>query len=213
MDRSVDPAADFYHFAAGGWLKNNPVPADKSRWGGFEELGERNWQLIHGILDSVSTNKAPANSPARKVGDFYASALDTNRLEKLAFKPLEPEFKRVAALKSTDDLWRLIADLQLQNVSVMFDAGVSPDAKNSSIYAFHLGQGGLGLPDRDYYLTDSFLKQRQAYVTHITKMFTLLGEPEDEARFHATTILELETALAQASKSRVELRDPLANYH
>jgi putative endopeptidase len=213
LDRSVNPATNFYQFACGTWIKENPVPADKSRWGSFIEVGERNWFLLHEILESSITNPAPANSPAQKVRDFYKSATDTNRLEGLAFKPLEGSLKQIDGLRLKEDLAKLLADFHQRGVEACFSDSVSPDSKNSEIYAFHLHQGGLGLPDRDYYLKDSFAKQREAYVTHITKMLTMLGEPSAEAKAHATTILDLETSLAKASKSRVDLRDPLANYH
>lgn len=213
MDPSIDPGTDFYHYADGNWVKNNPVPPDKSRWGSFSELQERNWSLIHGILDSTATNKARANSPAQKVGGFYKSAMDTNRLNELRFKPIQPELKRIAALKSTKGLVRLLADLHQRGMDGVFGWGVEPDQKNSAVYTYELGQGGLGLPDRDYYLKDSFTKQREAYVAHVTKMFTLLGEPPTNAAADAAVVLNLETELAKASKSRVDLRDPNANYH
>src|SRR5581483_9753356 len=149
----------------------------------------------------------------QKVGDFYKSAMDTNRLESLGFKPLKADLKRIDSVKSREELLRLLAEFHERGVGGFFGAGVSPDAKNSEVYAFELGQGGLGLPDRDYYLSDGFTKQRDAYVVHITKMFTLLGEKPEEAKAHAATILDVETALAKASKSRVDLRDPVANNH
>src|SRR5690348_12645103 len=206
MDPSIHPDADFYHYACGTWLKENPVPADKSRWGGFGELQERNWFLIHQILDSTTKTAAQPNSPVQKVGDFFKSAMDTNQLERLGFKPLEADFKKIEALKSPEDLVRLIANFHERGVDACFGESASPDAKNSAVYAFELEQGGLGLPDRDYYLSDSFAKQREAYIGHVTKMFTLLGEAPAEAKAHAATVMELETALAKASKSRVDLR-------
>src|SRR5579872_549512 len=214
MDRSVRPDTDFYHYACGTWLKENPVPEDKARWAGFDELQERNWHLLKEILEAAAKDSsAPEHSPVREVGDFFASAMDTNRIEELGFKPLEGDFARIAALKSADEMVRLLADLQQREVGAMFGAQVSPDARNSAIYAFHLGQGGLGLPDRDYYLTEGFAKQRQAYVAHMVKMLGLTGESKAKAEADAETILELETALAKASKSRTDLRDPVANYH
>lgn len=214
MDRSVDPAADFYHFAAGTWLKNNPVPADKSRWGAFDELREHNWFLIHGILDeSAADRKAPARTPRRQVGDFFASAMDTNRLEKLQFKPIARDLRRIDQVRSTKDLFALLADFHARGIDGIFGEGVSPDAKDSRIYAYEMGQGGLGLPDRDYYLKAEFAKQREAYQAHITRMFTLLVEPATDAAAHAATVLDLETALAQASRTRVDLRDPNKNYN
>ena len=213
MDKSVAPGDDFFHYADGSWVKNNPVPADKARWASFTELQERNWYLIHQILDSTVTGKFPANSPAAKVRDFFRSAMDTNRIEQLGFKPLEPDLKRIAALKTTEDLLKLLADFHYRGIGGIFGDGVEPDEKNSSVYAFSLSQGGLGLPDRDYYLSESFAKQREAYVAHVAKMLALLGEKNDDAQKHAGTILELETALAKASRTRVELRDPIANYN
>lgn len=214
MDKSVEPAQDFYRFAAGTWLKNNPVPSHKSRWSGFEELQERNWVLIQNILEQSAADKqAKANSPKRQVGDFFASAMDTNRLEKLKFKPIEGDLKRIKRLDSTKDVFELLADFHERGISGLFGSGVSPDAKNSGIYAFHLGQGGLGLPDRDYYLKDEFEAQRDDYREHMTKMFRLLGETPTEAAAHAGLVLEIETALAKNSRTRVELRDPNANYN
>ena len=214
MDRSVEPGADFYRFAAGSWLKANPVPADKSRWSGFEELAERNWRLIQGVLEECTADRhARTGTPKRQVGDFYRSAMDTNRLERLAFKPLAPDLRRIAALKSGDAFIRLVADFHLRGIDACFNAGVSPDEKNSAVYAFHVGQGGLGLPDRDFYLSDNFAKQREAYRAHVARMLSLLGDPEAAAAKAADLILELETTLAKASKSRTELRDPIANYH
>ncbi len=213
MDRSVQPGSNFYEYADGNWVKNNPVPADKSRWGAFMELQERNWFLIHKILDESLATEQPANSPAKKVADFFRSAMDTNRLELLKFKPIEPELKQIDELASTEDVLRLLAGFHAQGIDACFGRSPSPDAKNSGVYAFYLSQGGLGLPDRDYYLSDKFTKQREAYAVHIAKMFTLLGEDPGSAKTHADTVVQLETALAKASKSRVDLRDPIANYH
>ena len=213
MDKSVEPGLDFYRYADGNWVKNNPVPADKSRWGAFVELQERNWFLIHQILDDTTAAPAPPNSQGQKVADFYRSALDTNKLERLRFKPLEPDLRRIQDLHDAQELARLLADFHARGVDAAFGRSASPDAKNSAVYAFYLSQGGLGLPDRDYYLSDRFTKQREAYTAHIAKMFVLLGEQPPAAKAQAAIVLELETALAKVSKSRVELRDPIANYH
>lgn len=212
MDRSVEPGADFYHYAAGNWIKQNPIPADKSRWGGFIELQQRNWYLLHQILDAA-TNSAYSNAIVQKVGDFYRSALDTDRREELGLKPLHDDLERIDRLNSTSNLLDLLADFHARGIGGVFSDSAGPDEKNSSVYAFELGQGGLGLPDRDYYLKDDFSKQRIAYSNHVVKMFQLLGEPEGEARAHTITVLNLETELAKISKARVDLRDPIANYH
>src|SRR3954463_6651001 len=214
MDRTVEPGKDFYHYAAGTWLKNNPVPADKSRWSGFEELQERNWKLIREILESSAADQsAPRHAPPREVGDFFASAMDTNRLEKLAFNPIKADLKRIERIKSTKALFQLIADFHERGIGGFFGDSVSPDAKNSGVYAFHLSQGGLGLPDRDYYLKDDFAKQREDYRTHMTKMFRLVGEKPTDAAVHAGVVLDLETQLAKTSRTRVQMRDPIANYN
>ena len=213
MDRSVEPGVDFYRFAAGTWLKNNPVPADKSRWSGFEQLRERNWHLLRDLLETSTDPKSSRDAVRRQVGDFFASAMDTNRLEQLRFQPIERDLQRIAALKSSKALFKLLAEFHERGIGGAFGAGVSPDAKNSSLYAFSLRQGGLSLPDRDYYLKDDFAKQRDAYRAHVIKMLTLLGETPADATTHAATVLELETALAKAGRSRVELRDPIKNYN
>lgn len=214
MDRSVEPAADFYRYAAGNWIKNNPVPSDKSRWSGFDELQQRNWFLVRELLESSATPGVMKTSPAaRQVGDFFASATETNTIERLGFKPLQADLKAIEKLRSTKALFELLANFHQRELSGFFSAGVSPDAKNSSVYAFELGQGGLGLPDREYYLAEGFARQREGYRAHIVKMLTLLGDTEATATTNAGTVLALETELAKASKSRTDLRDPVANYH
>ena len=217
MDTSVNPGADFFRYACGGWLASNPVPADKSRWGAFEELQDRNWHLIHDILlstiDDCDAKPPPPHSPLGEVGAFYASAMNTNRLEELGLTPLREDFARIAALKSAAEIFPFVADLQARNIPALFSSGVSPDARNSGFYAFELGEGGLGLPDRDYYLSGEFADKRAAYEVHIAKMLVLAGDTESAAKTRAATILELETALAKACKPRADLRDPVANYH
>ncbi len=215
MDRSVSPATNFYQFAAGQWLKDNPVPADKSRWASFSELAERNWYLIHEILVNAANHDVslPASSPTREVGDFFASAMDTNRIEKLGLKPLQADLKRIDSIKSTQDLFVLLADFHQRGIGGLFNTGFGQDAKNSSIYAIGLYQGGLSLPDRDYYLKENFAEKLKQYREHLQKMFGLLGEKPAVAQVNAATVIDLETELAKASRSRVDLRDPDKNYN
>ena len=184
-----------------------------NRWASFSELAERNWFLIHEILNDDANNTAPAHSSRREVGDFFASAMDTNRIEQLAFHPIAGDLKRIDQISSAKDLFALLAAFHQSGIGGIFGTGFGPDAKNSSIYAFHLRQGGLLLPDRDYYLKDSFAETREKYQEHLTKMFTLLGEKPDDAAAQAATVLEIETALATASRTRVDLRDPDKNYN
>jgi putative endopeptidase len=215
MDRSVNPGADFYHFADGQWLKNNPVPADKSRWASFSELAERNWYLIHEILDDAAhpQPKLPPHAPRNEVGDFFVAAMDTNQIEQLGFQPIAGDLKKIDRLKSSKELFALLADFHQRGIGGIFNASFGPDSKNSSIYAVELGQGGLSLPDRDYYLKDSFAEKLKLYRQHLQKMFTLFGEKNADAGAHADTVIQMETELAQASRSRVDLRDPNKNYN
>ncbi|HEY3861066.1 MAG TPA: M13 family metallopeptidase [Verrucomicrobiae bacterium] len=213
MDKSASPAADFYEFAEGQWVKDNPVPADKARWASFTQLAERNSFLIHQLLEDAAAAHASKGTPLREAGDFYASAMNTNRLEKLRFKPIAADLKSIDRLKSTDDLFRLLARFHQEGLGAIFRANVGPDARDSSIYAFGLDQGGLSLPDRDYYLKDSFATQRAAYREHAARMLTLLGESGDQAAHEADIVLDVETSLAKASRTRVELRDPNKNYN
>ena len=212
MDPSVKPGDDFYAFATGTWRRNNPVPSDKSRWSGFEELDQRNWFLIRSILEDAAAGRIPG-ARARQVGDLYTAAMDTNRLEALGFKSLESDFRRIDGIRDRAGLLEAVGKFHSEATGLMFGSGVEADARNSSVYALYLSQGGLGLPDRDYYLADGFAKQREAYLAHVTRMFTLAGDPPDRAAERARTVLALETSLAKVCKPRVELRDPLANYN
>ncbi len=214
IDRGVDPSTDFYRFACGQWLRQNPVPADKSRWAGFDELQERNYHLIRDLLTRAAADTAaPARSPARLIGDFYRSAMDTNRLEQLGVKPIASDLDRISKLASVEEGMRFVADLHRRGIGALFDSAVAPDPKNSTVYALLFWQGGLGLPDRDYYLTDGFKAQRDQYRRHVAAMLRLLGDGPAEADRAAEAILELETELARASRTRTELRDDEKNYH
>src|SRR5262249_24748621 len=131
---------DFYHYADGNWVKNNPVPADKSRWGGFAELQERNWFLVHGILNETIAGDAPANSPKHKVADYFRSAMNTNRLEELAFKPLHQDLERIDQLRNAEDVLRLLADFHARGIGACFGRSAAADAKNSAVYALYINQ-------------------------------------------------------------------------
>jgi putative endopeptidase len=154
-----------------------------------------------------------AGSPTREVGDFFASAMNTNLIEKIGLKPLKADLKRIDDIKSTSDLFAVLADFHQRGIGGLFNVSFGQDAKNSSIYAIGLDQGGLSLPDRDYYLKANFAEKLKAYREHLQKMFELLGEKPAAAEVHAATVIDLETELAKASRSRVDLRDPDKNYN
>lgn len=214
MDKSINPSVDFNQYANGNWIKNNPVPNDRSIWTSFDELDARNEYLLHQLLENARNNKnAPAKSVNRLVGDFYVSAMDTNRLEQVRLTPLKQDFAAIDRVNTMDNLFTLLADFHKFGANVIFSTGVGPDDKDSSIYAFGLGQGGLSLPDRDYYIKDDFQSQRHAYMEHVKKMFVLAGENMTDAANHAATVMSIETELAKASRSRIDLRDPIKNYN
>ena len=217
MDTSVKPQDDFFMHANGGWIRRTEIPPEYSRWGSFNQLVERNNDALHEIAEKAAkTDVDPKTAPeTQKVGDYYASGMDEKAVDAARTKPLEDEFKRVDAIKDRDDLLKEIAHLHTIGVGVLFEFGSGQDAKDSTREISQAVQGGLGLPDRDYYTkTDEASKKlRDQYVDHVTKMLTLLGEPADKAADDAKKIMALETSLAQASRTRVELRDPQKNYN
>jgi len=214
MDPSTAPSEDFYRFAAGRWIDAHPVPSDKTRWSGFDELRERNFRLIHGILkDASESRRRTSDGSVRKVGDFYAAAMDSPRRAKLRFRPIAAYRRAIEAVRTEESLVELMARFHCDGVPGAFSTEVAPDEKRSSVYALNLNQGGLSLPDRDYYLLGRFSKVRRAYRLHVREVLALAGEPPARARSRADAVLSLETALARASRRRVDLRDPEKNYH
>ena len=216
LDKTCKPCEDFYHYASGEWLAKNPVPAAYPSWGRFNELAERNRELLHQILEGAAADpKAPAGSNERKIGDFYASCMDERQINAAGAKPLDAEFARINAIQSAGELQAEIARLQGMGVGALFDFGSTQDEKNSSQVIGGADQGGLGLPDRDYYTkTDDKSKEiRQQYEEHVAKMLALAGDDAAKASSEAKAIVELETKLAEASLTRVERRDPEKTYH
>src|SRR5881409_2906306 len=217
MDTSVKPQDDFFMYADGGWIKRTEIPPEYSRWGGFNELIERNNDALHTIAEeAVNTDVDPRLAPeVQKVGDYYASGMDEKTIEAVRTKPLGDEFKNIDAIKDRNDLLKEIAHLHSIGVDALFEFASGQDAKDSTHEIAQAVQGGLGLPDRDYYTkTDAASKKlRDQYVEHVAKMLTLLGEPAATASDHAKKILALETKLAEASRTRVQLRDPQKNYN
>jgi putative endopeptidase len=210
IDTSIDACTDFYNYACGGWRKNNPVPGDKGRWGRFDELREFNLYTLKDILDETSKPTATRTPVEQQVGDFYASCMDTPAIDAAGLKPIAGDLERVAAAGSKEDLLRVMAALRRDGLGTLFNFGVGPDLKDSTKTIMNVDQGGTSLPERDYYLKDDpkNVETREKYVAHVTRMFTLAGDSEQQAGARAKSVLALETRLAAAQLDRVARRDP-----
>jgi putative endopeptidase len=207
---------DFYQYANGGWIAKNEIPPAFSSWGITSPLREKNIATLHEILEAAAKNRAaPKGSNEQKIGDFYASCMDEAKIEAAGAKPLTPELAAINKLKSSRDLPAMLAHLHSIGVPAIFGFGAGQDFKKSDSVIAITGQGGLGLPDRDYYLKDDekSKRTRDAYVSHMTNMFKLLGDDADKAGAEAQTVMKIETQLAQVSLDRVSRRDASKQYH
>lgn len=216
MNKSIEACDNFYQYANGTWLKNTQIPAAFPAYGSFDILQDRNTELSRDILEAAMKNsKAAKNSSEQLIGDYFAACMDTAAIEKNGAKPLDKYFKEIEAIKDANSLQAEIANLHRIGVSALFSFYASPDQKNSSINIASANQGGLGLPNRDYYTKDDSQSKelREKYVAHIAKMFELLGDSKTQAKANADAIMRIETRLAMASKTPVEERDPVANYN
>jgi putative endopeptidase len=215
MDLKANPCADFYQYACGTWMADNPVPPDQSRWGTFDQLADRNRAVLRGILEKASANDPKRSAIEQKIGDFYASCMDDQAIDKLGTKPLEAELKRIDTIRSKAQIVDELVRLHPMGVGAFFNFTSSPDAKNSTQVIADADQGGLGLPDRDYYLrTDAkSVKLRDQYVAHVQKMLELSGESPTQATADSQAILRIETDLAKGALDRVARRDPTQIYH
>ncbi|MCC7415604.1 MAG: M13 family metallopeptidase [Acidobacteria bacterium] len=212
IDRSADVCTDFYQFACGGWLARNPIPSDRPRWGRFDELQEKNFEILRSILERAAAGQAPEY---RKIGDQYASCTNEAAIEQLGATPLAPRLEAIAAMKNMADLPALLGRLHAVGVDAFFRFGAEADFKDARIEIATLGQGGLGLPDRDYYFRDDVKSRdlRQQYVTHVSTMSTLAGTPAAQGADAASEVMRIETALAGGALDAVAQRDPDNVYH
>jgi putative endopeptidase len=219
MDTSANPCEDFYQFTCGGWRKANPIPADKARYGRFDELREYNLSILHNILETVSKpgyNATGADAAlTKKVGDFYGSCMNEAKVDADGAKPLQPEFDRITKITNKQQLIDELAHLHQQGVRAGFGFGISPDLHEASINKAGVSDGGYSLPDRDYYLTNTprMTETREKYVAHMQKMLGLLGENAEQAQAESKSIMDFETKLAEASMDRVLMRDPKNRDH
>jgi len=216
-DTSVNPADDFFMYANGAWIKRTEIPPEHARWGSFNEVIEQNNDALHSVAEKAKNTQIDPRLAAdtQKVGDFYASGMDESTIEAERAKPLADEFAKIDALKDREDLLKEIAHLHTIGAGAFFGFGGGADEKDTAHDIAIAQQGGLGLPDRDYYTkTDEASKKlRQQYVEHVAKMLTLLGDDAAKASDEANKILAFETKLAEASRTPVQLRDPQKNYN
>jgi putative endopeptidase len=214
IDKTVEPCVDFYQYACGNWMKNNPIPPDKSRWGRFDELAEQNLYILRDILNQA---QAPGQHSATetKVGDFYASCMDESTIEKKGTAPLVPELARIDGIKTKANVIQQVAYMHQRFQPALFAFNQQPDMHDSSVSIAYLDQGGITLPDRDYYIKDDAksVETRQKYLEHVQKMFELAGDQPGVAAAEAKTVLAVETGLAKASMDRTARRDPKTRDH
>lgn len=217
MDLSVKPGDDFYTYASGNWVKNNPVPAKETRWGSFNELRDFNINAVKSLVEEAAADKsAPAGSVKRRVGDFYTAAMDSATIEKLGYTPIKADLTKIQQIKDIQGVLDQVAYMRTNGLGGgMFGIGVGQDRKNVNKYMVNIGQGGTTLPDRDYYLKDDSrsIKIREAYNTYMTTLFTLTGSTPEVAKQKAQTVFKIEKQFAEAQMSRLEMRDPYATYN
>jgi putative endopeptidase len=215
LDKSIDPCNDFYAYACSKWQAQNPVPPDRATWGRFNELQERGEYIVRDILEKAAAKTSGRSPNEQKIGDYYASCMDEAAIEKAGTKPLAHDLDSIAALQSKTDLAKEILRLHREGMDVLFSFGSGSDFKNASQIIAEVDQGGLGLPDRDYYFKEDAksVDLRQKYVQHVQKMFELLGDSAEKAAAEAKVVMDIETGLAQGALDQTSRRDPQKIYH
>jgi putative endopeptidase len=215
LDKTIDPCTDFYAYACSKWQAQNPIPGDRPSWGRFNELQDRGEILVRGILEKYSLDDPKRSPIEQKVGDYYFSCMDETAIEKAGAKPLQPTLDRVAALKSKDEFAKEAVRLHRDGITAFFEFSSQPDFKNAQQVISAAEQGGLGLPDRDYYLKDDAksVEIRKQYLAHVQKMFELLGDSPEKTAAEAKVVMDIETGLAKGSLDRTSQREPEKIYH
>ncbi|HEX8636732.1 MAG TPA: M13 family metallopeptidase, partial [Pyrinomonadaceae bacterium] len=215
IDSSIDACNDFFQYANGNWVKSTQIPAAYSRWGTFNILADNNTTILRDVLENAAKTKAAAGTETQIIGDFYASCMDEAAIEAAGAKPLDPYLKQIDKIQTAKDLQRQIAAFHSAGLPVLFGFGVGADAKNSTVNIINASQGGLSLPNRDFYTKDDAksVETRAKFVEYMTNMFKLLGDDADTAAANAKTVMAIQMRLANASKAPVELRNPEARYN
>jgi putative endopeptidase len=216
MNLSVKPGVDFFEYANGTWMKNTPIPADKSRYGAFDILGETANEAVHNLLEEAAkTENAAEGSNLKKIQDFYATAMDVEKINEVGLKPLQAEFDKIAAVQNANDLRNELIHLHKMGISALFGAGVDQDMKNTTVNRMYLSEDGLSLSDRDYYTADNETSAniRVEFVKHMAKMFELIGEDATLAKKNAESIMRFETRMAEKFNTRLENRNYPAMYN